>query len=90
MNFSHPLDTYFRNHPDFDDADLAREAIQLAQRQDAIAGSLVGETSADYVLDVLESQGIDPKAYVDCVESNVQHLINNRATIAGLPIGFFL
>jgi len=89
MDWTHPFDTYYRRNPDFDNADSAREVINLIQRQDAIADSLVGETSAEYVLDVLESQGIDPRAYVDCVEANVNHVITQRIQIAGLPLESF-
>lgn len=89
MNLSHPFDTYLRTSPDFSDANAAKEVIDLSIRQNAIADCLEGQTTADYVLDVLESQGIDPTAYVDCVEANVQHVIESRVLVGGLPLEFF-
>jgi len=73
-----PFSTCYRDHPDFNQSDHLQEAEALIQRQETIQSFLLGEESADYLLDMLEYQGIDPVAYVEMVESNVDHLINHQ------------
>jgi hypothetical protein len=69
-----PFSTTFRQLPEVDDI---TEAQQLIERQTAIQNCLLGREQADVVLDLLELQGIDPIAYIEAVESNVNFVIAN-------------
>lgn len=70
-----PFDTYLIEHPDFNQSDTMSEIEALFLRQRAIEGLVQGTLDAEYVLDVLEFQGIDPTTYVDSVQENVDLVI---------------
>lgn len=76
-----PFSTYHRHEPDFNQSDNLEEAEQLIERQQVIQSVILGDESADYLLDVLEAQGFDPTEYVAMVEANVNYLIANQALI---------
>lgn len=70
-----PFLTYYRDNPDYNDSDKDREFDLMNQRNSAIEDCLVGKQSADYVLDLLEDQGIDPVVYVDSVGEAIRYCL---------------
>jgi hypothetical protein len=56
------------------DASL-EQVQQLLQRQEFIENSLEGREAASTVLDCLAEQGLDPIAYIDSVEEEVDRVI---------------
>lgn len=71
-----PLLTFYREHPDFNASDAQQETRQLVQRQDAIERMLRGEEAPEFVLDLLEHQGVDPLAYVDVAVDNIDWVLS--------------
>jgi len=85
MNLLLPFSTYHRHELDFNESDSLQESEALIQRQETIQSVLYGEADADYLLDVLEHQGIDPVEYVAMVEANVNQAINHRVLVVPSP-----
>lgn len=56
---------------DFNDADVQAECKRLFARQRAIADVLDGNLPADYLLDLIQEQGIEASEYVACIEDNL-------------------
>ena len=75
------LSTVLRESPDFNSSDSQHEINQLIVRQTAIQDCLTGEQHADVLLDILDSQGINPIEYVACVEQNINFLLSNQLPI---------
>lgn len=69
-----PFDTLAIEHHGQSLADMQAESIRLFERQRAIDAMLRGEVDFEYLLDMLAQHGIDPTAYNDCVESNLDFL----------------
>jgi hypothetical protein len=84
MDYLLPLTTFERQNPDFSGADRLQEVAAFIQRQRAIARCLDGLESPDVVLDLLDSQGLDPIAYVDEVEAAVELVI-----VQSLPVSLW-
>ena len=76
-----PFSTCLRDFLDFTNQDDIQEAQQLIQRQTAIQNCLLGKESPDLILDLLEFQGIDPLAYVEAIEANVNFVIANAVVL---------
>lgn len=72
-----PFLTYYRSNLDYNAADKIQEFNLMNQRNEAIESFLVGKQSADYVLDLLESQDIDPVIYVETVEEAVRYCLEH-------------
>lgn len=72
-----PFLTYYRSNPDYNVADKIQEFNLMNQRNEAIESFLVGKQSADYVLDLLESQDIDPVIYVETVEEAIRYCLEH-------------
>ncbi len=85
MEFSDPFDTYYREDSDFNQSDRLQEATDLIQRQEALNLVMQGKERPDYYLDLLESQGFDPVAYVNAVVTNVDTVIARRVLITPPP-----
>jgi hypothetical protein len=77
MNLLLPFSTCHRHEVDFNEADDLQESEKLIERQQVIQSVVLGDESASYLLDVLESQGLDPVEYVAMVEANVNYLISH-------------
>lgn len=75
-----PFTTEAIERPDQSLEDIQAETVRLFERQRAIDAMLRGEVDAEFVLDMLAQQEIDPTAYVDCVRSNLEFLC------PGLPL----
>lgn len=75
--------TYFRDIPDFNKSDELVEMRQLLARQSMILDCLEGDESAETLLDLLESQDINPVKYVETVETNVEFAINSSLILPG-------
>jgi hypothetical protein len=75
-----PFTTEAIERPDQSLEDIQAETVRLFERQRAIDALLRGEVDAEFVLDMLAEQEIDPTAYVDCVQSNLEFLC------PGLPL----
>jgi hypothetical protein len=61
--------------PDFSERDNLRAITEMRQRNRAIQECVWGNLSAEALLDILESTGLDPIEYVDAVEGAVNALI---------------
>ncbi len=85
MDLLLPFSTYHRHEPDFNESDSLQESEALIQRQETIQSVLYGEADADYLLDVLENQAIDPVEYVAMVEANVNQVINHQVLVIPPP-----
>ena len=77
MDLLLPFSTCHRHEPDFNEADDLQESEKLIERQQVIQSVVLGDESASYLLDVLESQGLDPVEYVAMVEANVNYLVSH-------------
>lgn len=84
-----PLDTFFREHPDFNRADTRRETEQLDQRQGMIADLLAGKVQIDDVLDCLSDQGIPAEEWVTCTIDNIDYVIDVGEAIDQTESGYF-
>lgn len=76
MSLYLPFLTEQRSEPDMGQGDVLTESGLLIVRQQTIMGVIDGEVDAETLLDLLESQGIDPVKYVEAVEQNTQAVIN--------------
>lgn len=81
MLFIEPLSTYLIENPDFTEQDEQDEVKRLFARQQLIDAVARGEASAEDLLDMIESHGIEPAAYVDSVVHNVEFVIKNGISI---------
>lgn len=54
--------------------EMLQESARLMERQKAIDALLRGEIDPATVLDLIEFHGINPAAYMDCVEDNLRFL----------------
>ncbi len=75
MHYLTPFLTLDSITSDYNPVDTEAEIQRLAVRQSAIEACLSGELPADWILDLLDYQGIDPVSYVDTVEANVANAI---------------
>ena len=75
--------TYFRDIYDYNKSDELSEMNQLLARQSMILDCLEGNGSAETLLDLLESQDINPIEYVETVEANVEFVINSGLILPG-------
>jgi hypothetical protein len=83
MFYIDPLSTNFRDEPDFNESDRAREFELLAVRQRAIEEILRGELSPSDLLEILESQEIDPTEYMDAATGAIEFVLNQGIGIEG-------
>jgi hypothetical protein len=81
MDLLLPFSTVHRHEADFNPHDSLRESEQLIERQQLIQEVVFGDALADDLLDLLEFQGIDPEAYVTCVEANVEQVMRSDLII---------
>lgn len=72
-----PFLTGYNDHPDYNEADHQAEFERMCQRNDAIQDLLDGNQSPGYVLDLLESQDIDPLVYVESTWEAVKYCIEH-------------
>lgn len=72
-----PFLTGYNDHPDYNEADHQAEFLRMVERNDAIQDLLDGKQSAGYVLDLLESQDIDPLVYVESVSEAVRFCLEH-------------
>jgi hypothetical protein len=86
MLYLAPLSTNFRENPDFNESDRSREFELLAVRQGAIEEVLRGELSPGDLLDLLESQEIDPLDYMEAATEAIESVINRGEVIEGWPL----
>lgn len=82
--------TFFRDHPDHNRGDARQEVIALDQRQAAIEGWLRGELPEEAVLETLLDQGINPDAYCDVVEANIDYVIDAGVRFQSNDAGILL
>lgn len=81
---TNPFITYFRDNPDYSISDHCNELDSLIARNNTIQDFLDGKIDTEYLLDFLESDGIDPEAYMESVDSEIEYLIaNEHALYAG-------
>lgn len=85
-----PFITYYRNNPDYNASDKSREFDLMNQRNEAIESFLEGKQSADYVLDLLESQDIDPVIYVETVEEAIRYCLEHHSEDISISFDSFL
>jgi hypothetical protein len=83
MFYIDPLSTNFRDNPDFNDSDRDFEVGLLKVRQRAIDEVLRGELPPGDLLDLLESQQIDPVEYMDAATAAIESVINRGMEIEG-------
>jgi len=77
MDLLLPFSTCHRHEPDFNEADDLQESEKLIERQQVIQSVVLGDESTSYLLDLLESHGLDPVQYVAMVEANVDYVISH-------------
>lgn len=88
-----PLDpflTALRHDPDFDRSDERNELEAAMVRDDLIEALIHGEGHLDTALDCLAEQGIDPNAWVDAVEANINYVIDAGVRFEPTETGLFL
>lgn len=90
MDILDPFMTVFREHPDFDAGDARLESQQLGQRQDVIEQVMQGGESFDTLLDLLESQGIDPAEYINATAQNLDYIVDNGIRFTSNDAGILL
>jgi hypothetical protein len=78
-----PLATNYRDDPDFNASDRAQEVALLDVRQRAIDEVLRGKMSPADLLELLESQEIDPVEYMDASTEALEAAINGGMEIEG-------
>lgn len=83
MFYLTPLSTNFRDDPDFNESDRAKEFELLATRQGAIDDLLQGNISPVDLLDLLEYQEIDPTEYMEAATEAIEAVINQGMVITG-------
>jgi hypothetical protein len=83
MLYIDPLSTNFRDDPDFNASDRANEIELLAVRQRAIDEVLRGELSPANLLELLESQEVDPVEYMEAATEAIEFVINQGMAIEG-------
>ena len=81
MDLILPLSTFYRENPDYNLADSINETRLLIQRQGMVDKVLSGDEQPDTLLDLLDSQGLDPIEYINSVEFNVQLVLENGILI---------
>lgn len=72
------FDTTYIDHPDYNSSDHDAECRRLFARQRAIQGLIDGTVDPDYLLDLLEDQGVSPTEYVETVEDNLLWLVSGH------------
>jgi hypothetical protein len=86
MLFDHPFTTYLgtETDPEFNGSDA--EVQEYILRENLIHQFLTGEEGEAVILDCLNEQGINPHAYLNSVEFNIELIISNRVEVtdAGL------
>jgi hypothetical protein len=75
--------TYFREIPDFNDSDELVEMKHLLARQSMLLECLEGSEPIETLLDLLETQDINPIDYVETVEANVEFAMNSGLILPG-------
>lgn len=85
MDYLTPLLTNFRDDPDFNQSDFDAEFEAMLVRNRAIELMLTGEISVDDLLDVLESQEVDPLEYATAASASIETTINQGMVITGCP-----
>lgn len=90
MDILDPFATVFREHPDFNAGDARLEAQQLGERQDVIEQVIRGDESFDALLDLLESQGIDPTEYINATAENLNYIVDNGIRFTSNDAGILL
>lgn len=73
-----PLLTWLNDNPDYSDQDYRQECDRLFTRQVAVDRMLRGELPADYVLDMLDSHGVDAARYADLAIGNLERAVNEQ------------
>lgn len=72
MEFN-PFITYYRSNPDHSYLDTLNEISSVIARNNAIQSFLDGKIDCEYLLDFLESESIDPEAYMESVASEIEY-----------------
>lgn len=90
LNPLDPLSTLKRENPDYNASDNRQEIEFLFARQQAIDGMLSGLIPVDYVLDLLEFQGIDPHQYANEAIANMDHAIATGAPVDPDEVSLYL
>ena len=72
-----PFLTYYRDSPDYNQSDKDREFNSVMTRNQATIDFLEGKETASYLLDVLESEDIDPVMYVESVDEAIRFMLEN-------------
>lgn len=88
-----PLDpflTALRHDPDFNRSDERNELHQAMVRDGLIEALIHGDEHLDTALDCLAEQGIDPNAWVDAVEANINYVIDAGVRFEPTETGLFL
>lgn len=77
MDSNHPFHSSYLHLADYNDADHQAEFERYQARNEAIEAMLDGTVGADYVLDLLDEQDIDPDIYVQSVEEAVRYCLEH-------------
>lgn len=88
-----PLDpflTALRHDPDFNRSDEQAELKAAMVRDDLIEALINGDGHLDTALDCLAEQGIDPNAWVEAVEVNINYVIDAGIRFEPTETGLFL
>ena len=72
-----PFLTYYRENSDYNAADARNEVALMNTRNEAIESFLAGDVQEDYLLDLLDHQGIEPEEYIQSVEDEIVYFMNN-------------
>ena len=76
--------TWLEQDPDFNQSDQSNAIRRLDQRQTALRDHLFYGLPLDEYFDLLNDQGVDPSAYLQVVERNVEIVIANKICIEEL------
>jgi hypothetical protein len=76
------FNTYFVDHPDFNESDQRQETQRLLDRNGAIDDFLHGDIQEDELLDRLqEHTGVGADQFIEVVNDNVDHIIRNNIEV---------
>jgi hypothetical protein len=83
MFYLTPLSTNYRDDPDFNESDRRAEFDMMTVRQDAIEAVVEGKMHPRDLLDLLESQEIDPVEYMDASTAAIEMVIREGIEVSG-------
>lgn len=84
-----PLLTFLETDPDYNESDERQAVTRLFLRQKAIDRLLAGDVDAMYVLDLLDSHGLDAGDWAERTTANLQKAVSQQIIIDPIATQFY-